>query len=520
MVALWEDLLKSALLGTERQRPPPPADGGVTSATLWRLSTAQPDAALLGAAAVVSTCRRAGFVPPLDESVRSLPAAAADDVPQASARSAQHLRVILAERRELLPEWAAAAAAAGRRAPDVMLPQLLELARTNRGHRDAVLPVLGQRGRWLAAQRPEWSFAATPGGAAGLGADAGEVEADWQTAERGARLTLLANLRQTNPARARLLLEMTWAEESADDRARFVATFAAGLSPSDEPFLENALDDRGKEVRRTAAGLLARLPSSQLVRRMTDRAVPLLAWKPGKKPKVEVTLPKALEKDAERDGVEPKPQHGRVGQKQWWLWQFIASVPPATWSNQWGVEPREIVEVIRKSEFEHVLLAAWAQAAARHGDAAWAEALIVYHAGAIIEHAGETVAAELRLAVPKCRRDALIQELLDAGATSRADDEPPALTLLRGADGAWDEKLARAVIDRIRAMAGRPQNAAYWKTVELLREMARRVPPAMLDELAKGWPEQDKAWERWKGAVDEFLATVQFRKDMLEEVRR
>ena len=38
--------------------------------------------------------------------------------------------------------------------------------------------------------------------------------------------------------------------------------------------------------------------------------------------------------------------------------------------------------------------------------------------------------------------------------------------------------------------------------------------------IPKGWPEKEKEWDRWKGVVDEFLATVQFRKEMLEEVRR
>ena len=51
-------------------------------------------------------------------------------------------------------------------------------------------------------------------------------------------------------------------------------------------------------------------------------------------------------------------------------------------------------------------------------------------------------------------------------------------------------------------------------------EAALRVPPAMFDELAKGWPEDVKDWDRWKGNVDEFLAKVQFRRDMLEEVRK
>ena len=523
---LWDDLLKSALLGTERQRPPLPAAGGgaaggaaggAMTETLSRLPAAEPDAALLGAAAVVSTCRRAGYVPPRDESAGA-PPADADDLPQTSPRSAQHLRVILSEKRDLLPEWAAAAAEAGRRAPDVVLPQLLEVARTSRELRHVLQPVLGRRGRWLAAQRSEWSFAAA-GGDPESGADAHDADALWQTGERAARLSLLTGLRRTNPTRARLLLETTWAQESADDRGRFLAAFAAGLSPADEPFLENALGDRGKEVRRTAVDLLARLPTSQLVRRMIDRATPLLAWKPGKKPAIEVTLPSAYPKDAERDGVEQKPTHARVGQKQWWLWQIVASVPPATWSKRWGAKPAEIVAAVRKNEFENVLVAAWAQAAARLGDAAWAEAIVSTEVATVLEWAGEQVLAQLLAALPPGRREALVLEQLAADTTMRGD-QPASLVLLRAHGGAWSPRLTRSVLDWVREMIRKPPRTGYWAAAGMLRETALRVPPSMLDEMSKGWPEQDKAWERWKHAVDEFLATVQFRKDMLEEVRR
>src|SRR5699024_7697541 len=144
------------------------------------------------------------------------------------------------------------------------------------------------------------------------------------------------------------------------------------------------------------AALLARLSRSKLVARMNERAKPLLAWKAGKKPKLDVTLPGAPDRAAERDGIEPKPQQGRVGQKQVWLWQTLAAVPPSTWSKRWGAGPEEIVAVLRKHEFENVLVAAWAQAAVRHRDAAWAEAIVATEAATVLEYAGEEVAGELQ----------------------------------------------------------------------------------------------------------------------------
>lgn len=512
---LWDDLLKASLLGTERQRPAVPAGDGALGAVLARFAPEPADRALLSAAAAVSVYRRAGSVPPVDESAMSSLGAGENDLPQVSWRSGQHLQAMLGGTHvDVLPEWLLAAGAAGRRVPDVALPRLLDAARGNRDLREPLRPVLGQRGRWLAAQNPDWAFAAE----GDVFGDVGDADEVWQTGQRAARVSVLTRLRHADPARARSLLESTWAQEPAEDRARFLSSFLHGLSPADEPLLEAALDDRSKDVRRVAAGLLARLSGSRFVRRMTDRAVPLLAWKAGKKPRVEVTLPATPDKAAERDGVEAKSTDPRIGQKQWWLRQIVSAVPPATWAKRWGAAPAEIVAAVRKSEFEAVLVTAWAQAAARNSDMAWAEAILATETTTVMEHAGEQVVAELQAALPGSRREALVLEHL--AQDDGGEEDLTGLRLLRSHAGAWGPRLARAVVGRVRATMRRTgrRGTGEWTSAALLREAAPRVPPPMFDELSRGWPEDAKDWDRWKTHVDEFLAKVQFRRDMLEEV--
>jgi hypothetical protein len=526
---LWNELVKTALLGTQRQRPPQSAGDDALGATLSKLGgAASPDAALLGMAAAVITYQRAGWVPSAEDTEKLPQPCDRKDLPQPSERAAQALyRVLGGERKELLREWLSAASSAGKRVPDLALPQLLEIGAAKPELRDVIALVLGRRGQWLAAQNPEWAFAgggATPApsatdGAATAAADE-SFETAWETGVRPARVSLLTRLRKIDPAKARALLQSTWSQESAEDRTKFLSTFSAGLFPADEPVLEAALDDRSKEVRRVAADLLCRLPSSQLVARMTARAAPLLAWKPGKKPKVEVKLPPAPDKPAERDGVEPKSRNPRLGQKQWWLSQLVAAVPPGAWLKSWGATPAEIVEGVRKNEFETVLVSAWAQAAARHVDPAWAEALLATEAATVLEWAGEEVLAELIAALPPAKREAVLLDHVAAGMES-GDDDILSTHLIKSHTGPWSEKLSRALVEKVRSgMRSRGKNRPYWTVTWLLKELAPRVPPAMLGEMSRGWPEGDKEWEQWKGSVDEFLATVQFRKEMLEEIRK
>src|SRR5690348_15856749 len=93
----------------------------------------------------------------------------------------------------------------------------------------------------------------------------------------------------------------------------FVAMLAFGLSLADEPFLERALDDRRKEVRQQAAGLLVRLPSSALAARMLDRARDLITLGTSTilhRPRIDVTPPDEADVAMIRDGVNPKPPAG------------------------------------------------------------------------------------------------------------------------------------------------------------------------------------------------------------------
>src|SRR5947207_12071158 len=168
----------------------------------------------------------------------------------------------MAARLELLAEWLAAAA--GRRLPPELTPALLDAARRNRELRPLVAEVAGPLAGWLAAQRPEWSFAAT-GAPEPSTVDAADV---WELGSIRGRVGYLRRLRRRDPARGRGRLAAAWDAETPDDRAALLGALEAGLGPDDEALLERVLDDRRQVVRAVAADLLARLPGSGYARRM------------------------------------------------------------------------------------------------------------------------------------------------------------------------------------------------------------------------------------------------------------
>jgi hypothetical protein len=496
----FAELTQVALLGTERQAPPAPKGDGPLEALLSQLDLERRETALLSAAAVCATRERAGTPPARDQGPIPEPCPP-EERPRMSERAGSLLlRLIEGDHGVLLPECLELADQAGQIAPPETLPAVLASGAATPELREAILPLIGARGRWLAAQNPAWAWVTGENAA-------GDEENIWRVGAPAARLTLLRRLRRTNPARARELLLATWKEESPDDRARFVAALSVGLGSSDEEFLDSALDDKRKEVRQAAAVFLGRLPESALARRMTERAKPLLkltAGESGTPPRLEVTLPAECDKAARRDGAEPGPPAG-FGEKAWWLTQFLEATPLGFWTTEWGATPDEILAASLAGEWKKELLEAWSRAAIRQGNAAWADGLF-----AIAVDTGDFKSL-VRLLAPLTpgRREARVTALLGIDDPNVRAHIGPVIAQCRHV---WSAEFSRAILAWLRVLASLP--LMDWQLRGQFKDFAPLLAPATLHDATLGWPTDSPPWEFWSKGVDEFLAVVQFRADL------
>jgi hypothetical protein len=429
-VSDWEKLVSSALLGTERREPPDLADPGIAAL----VADGGAEERLLTLAGAMAISRRAGR---LAVPAPALPEPApAETLPACGPAASQRLALILDDRRALLPEWLRAAARRGLRAPAEWLPDLLDAATATPALQPDVDAVLGERGRWLAAQAPRWGWAAP------LPATEEERERTWATGERPQRRRLFALLRREQPARARELLADGWAREDADDRAWLIEVLGVDLALEDEALLERALDDRRQPVRTAAARLLSRLPRSAFARRMRDRTLPLVQVEDNG---LATALPDALDESMIRDGIGRTPPRG-VGERAWWLIQLVSLTPLAV-CDEIGLTPERAATLGHTELRRGLVLAAAAQQ-----DPRWASFLA--HETLERLRDGETELAE-RLPAPwprdlseaalellvelvhgglDWRRRRLIAERLDPGladeAATRLEGEDAILTLL------------------------------------------------------------------------------------------
>lgn len=502
------------MVGTDRRTAPIANGDGPASALANSLTETDPARRLLLLAALHAPCRRAGRRPE--------PVAAADmpePAPADSQRSCRRAaagdlaRMLGGEFTQALPEWLRALAERGMCAPHDHLPELLARAEKDKDLRPLVLDVLGERGRWLASFHSDWEFAA--GRPVSSDADGAIHEELWQTGNHSERLSVLRLLRERSPERGRELVASTWAQDSPEERAAFLEEFRIGLSLTDEAFLEPALDDRRKEVRRAAADLLGRMKGSALVRRMEDRARPLL--KTSRKllggDMLEVDLPDACTKEMIRDGIEPKPPQG-TGERAWWLAQVLGAVPPDFWSRHLGRSAANLIQSNRSKEWSATVLDSWSRAAQRFRDADWAEELLrtwIDRAGSDNAFGGQPwweVLPDTALQVFAQRAIERSQGSLQGGHAG--------LLLLRQCGSRWSHDLSRAVLQRVtdHARAVRSQPYQLYEVAGRFKEWADRVHPDVEREWLAAWEEIARDGAP-RNAIDHHREFTQFRRTML-----
>lgn len=541
----WSELVTAALLGAERRTPP---GGSVT--------------ALLDAAAVETVRRRAGMRP--TAAGPRLDPAPEDHRPPLPAAAAQRLTLLLANRSgvggngggrrgtapdlaELLPQWLAAANEYGYRVPDAQLPDLLDAARARTDLRPQSLTFAGPRGLWLARLNPDWKFALRsagpvhgaagptpaaddapePGTEADLGPasgadpdadpDAEAVQRLWDEGLFSERVTLLTALRQRDPAAGLALLARSWSGERAEDRLMFLDSLRGGLSPEDEPFLEEALADRSRTVRATAAELLSSLPESALAARMAERARSCVSLdRTGGGVRIVVEAPHECDAAMQRDGVSAKPPSGR-GERAWWLGQLVEAAPLAAWTGRFGGRtPAEITALPVADDWRQDLHAAWCLAAVRQRDAEWARALIGPPSGPLTDGPGDP--AKLLTVLPADERADWAARFIAAHGLSEA------FRILGVCALPWSDPLGRAVVDALEI--ARDAGSYPWSFSGVMGLAERCLDPADADRLAPlaAVPDEPEdgspgAGSYWSEAFQRLVSTLRLRAVMLAELR-
>ncbi|MFD6268510.1 SWIM zinc finger family protein [Nocardia asteroides] len=516
------ELVSVALLGTARRS----ADGvtlapAVAAAVPQR--SGEPAVRLLDTAALQDLYLRGGRLP----GSAPKPEPALDDPrPLLPRQAADRLSRMLADKSAFLPEWFAAAAPMDFRLPDVLCVQALTAA-SDVSLRGSLLRMAGRRGRWLAARNPAWSglLDAFPVDRAAIAEHPDETPESpgtddiWLFGAPGERKDWLAQLRRRDPAAALEVLTTAWAKESGAIKAELLALLADGLNLHDEPLLERALDDRRGDVRRTAAGLLARLPGSALGQRMAARVRAWLRVNPDGT--VEVAVPAEVDAQARRDGITDSTDQATL---RWdtpdstlkTLHQAIAATPLTAWeplvrATGAGTATAALTLSLPPRHAK-AIVDGWVDAALAQRDTTWARALFA--------HATPTEQAVLRRRELFTLLDATdrVEHVLDLDAHQLTELH----AILPGLGHPWPRPVAdhvlRLLTERARTTARQPHaSAGVYADRALLTAAGVHLPAELAGSVtALADSTDDPAWHQ---AFHRLAHDLTDRATMLEELR-
>lgn len=513
-----ESLTRVALAGTSRTTGLAFAEHP-TDATISSVAGRSVEQQLLLKAAARSLYHQAGYqawpeVAPLE--------AAPNEVLRPVSRKLNDLlqHVLSGNADSLVDEFLPALAARQLLIPPELLPQALNV-KTPR-IRELLLPLLGERGRWLARLNPEWAWV-SEGVALQSGQDLARLQHLWDEGTFAIRSEALSVVRAASPETARRWLQASFASDKAEHRARLLQVLTLGLSPADEPFLETCLADRSASVVQTAAELLCSLPSSALVQRMQARAEAMLTFVDSQ---LVCQPPETLDKTWERDGIA-KSSGGGSGPRAGWTRTVFSAVPPQHWCLHFQQTPAELLAAIAADPFADAIFEGWTTAAIRHSSSSFRSDDWVRTLWTLWSQFPRSAAPE--------RRQAQIQSLTQLLAAMPAADAEEAwlnlcaqgapadcLTMLGTLAKPWSSAFSRALLTQLRERLRHFSANLAW--LPALADAGRAIPAETFSDALTPWESDDPAAlpatrDDFEREVGRFQELVRTRQRFLQELR-
>ncbi|HEY9713260.1 MAG TPA: DUF5691 domain-containing protein, partial [Chroococcales cyanobacterium] len=512
-MSAWNDLLAVALLGTNNQKLGLLSESGALGAMLSDIQKAEqrsPERVILDAVATMSLHRTAGRAP--ESASQSVAEPAPDEtLPSLINLTTFHVQQLLDEYRgTILPAWLEAVAESEKRIPHLFLPDFLAAAARNVNLRERLAPILGERGRWLAAQNQVWRDVVI---AAGDCFDEEKLKQLFETGALEERLQALRTLRLKVPQLAVQLIESVWMQDSYQHRSLFLETLSTNLSISDEPFLEDkGLSDKRKEIRTVAANLLARLPESRLHRRMLERLEPLIKLKGFLKKEFDVSFPRECDAEMIRDGIDFRPTADSTLDSPLWLMQMISYVSPQSWEKKFQATPESLLASIASKETYALHLARGLYiATVLHQNRSWAKTFIKTDMVRSYEEL-------IRILTPAdCEEIFLSLLSANNGRLSMTGAlEQRLFIILPLMQHAWSESFSNTIIKAVCAELSAGNRDNIWHLRSILHSMGTSLHPSLIDS--------DQAVNSFRRlgltdpgevqAVDKLFTILQFRKEI------
>jgi len=491
--------LHAATLGLNRQRIEWASD------EVWGEIAAQgtsPSGKLLHVLAAQQLAQKAGFEAPEIEGTE-ISAAPTEKLPYLDIQGAHIMyQVIHTQSRRLLEEALKLLVQKKSLLPAEYLPALMEIAFDLEVDNELLQKACGNRLIWLAGLRDAWQVYLSV------------TASVWKTGSHSQRLRWFKLQRRKMGKGSHKLWPEIQKTASSTELIKFTQALKEGLGKADEEKLEPLLDHRRKEVRTTAFSLLAKIPNTDLGKRMQLRAEKCLSIE---NETLNITLPK-VEKGWERDGfLTFSYAASGLGKKAGYFCHMLACVPPDFWAEKYSLSPHTWIDKIFESEWSSATFLAFVIASIRYQQKEWAPILLetLFQKKELLDVVKTNVRVELIHLVEGEKRQELYLKALNQ--VERFDQPFIDFSLVIDHDEMLPEALALAFYQKLKRTVIRRAVKVDQRFRYLLYELpnvALRTPISLYPQIAALFPIELLGDGAYRHYLEEMLQTLDFRYKM------
>ncbi|GHO89128.1 DUF5691 domain-containing protein [Dictyobacter formicarum] len=504
--------LKTAVVGTAQQGAHIPTTASAIDPLTQQLPTETGERSFLLAAGAQAIYAQAGMISP--EAPVPLPVAEPDTLLACSMRIANLIEGLFQQPANiLLPEALQLLQHLQLRLPHEVLPQFISYATSHHEAREAIAPLLGERGYWLSQFVPEWNWIAQQG------QGQGDIETIWQEGTPQQRQQVLWQLRLQDPARAREWVQAVWKQEKAEVREAFLTQLHSGLSLDDQGFLEQALLDRSEGVRQQAADLILSLPSTSLTERFLAAADQFISYEPTHaQHKLAIKLPDTLN-TANKEALALSPHFLEKWQPEDWLHHAFKKTPPQHWSERFSLSADAFLDLVEESQHGKDLITDIQQAALRYQAVSWYKPLLERCIRYELD-------ASKRFDIHYCQKmlAALPQELAETLVGPLIQDKHFWQSAIMMLPTSWSQSFSQLCLQQMRLYYKKKDvNVTYYNVqTSTFAIVASAIHPACFELALQPWEiaEDDASWytQHYKQQIATLQELIEIRKQILEEI--
>ncbi|MCH2046205.1 MAG: DUF5691 domain-containing protein [Saprospiraceae bacterium] len=515
----WKIILEQLLMGTAARPELSPSTESFLSDHIQGSQNVQKiETNLLTASSTHALLQKTSSIPQkfIETQVNTIPPKAkSEQLPECSAKTRTHLiHSIKNAYDEILVELISQLEQHQQRIPFELLPDIFTYALAQQKIQVLLHRSVGHRGLWLSQFNPKWNFIQVN--------NYGLQQINIFThGKRLQRLSYLRQIRTQNPKQALELIQTYWSKESKKNKISFLEILEVNLSDLDLTFLEDCLQHPTLEVQQTSATLLNKIPNSAF-----NKELALYLFQIFKPKTLEINLTKdhLTTKKLNHYKILPEIQLFDNQPKEKHIIQLLCLLPPQLWETYTSINSLDFVDqiCIQQSKYFMEYLWAMAKASKKFGDnALWIKCHQWYQAlSSQRQYAPQTNFDFLYDEMPNKVLNQICLDLLKQDGQDAISEDHPVVNLLLLEEYQWTDLLALEVVQRIQNAIARDSYVFHWSLKAVLKRAAVAVNPNLYDKVQYNWPEQSPSWHSWKLEVENFLAILDFRKEILAEFNK